>query len=52
MQNLDGVDAVRRGPLGLDPVVRGLRETEVGTYLDGTRLESMRAGPAGSTAPR
>ncbi|MDR8391235.1 TonB-dependent receptor [Aliifodinibius sp. S!AR15-10] len=39
-----GVDAVRRGPIGLDPVVRGLRETEVGTYLDGTRI--FPAGPA------
>jgi iron complex outermembrane receptor protein len=38
LRNLDGVSAVRRGPVGLDPVVRGLRETEVGTYLDGTRI--------------
>ena len=38
LRNLPGVDAVRRGPVGLDPVVRGLRETEVGTYLDGTRI--------------
>ncbi|HSH44631.1 MAG TPA: carboxypeptidase regulatory-like domain-containing protein, partial [Longimicrobiales bacterium] len=40
---LPGVDAVRRGPLGLDPVVRGLRETEVGVYVDGTR--QFPAGP-------
>lgn len=38
LRNVDGVSAVRRGPVGLDPVVRGLRETEVGTYLDGTRI--------------
>lgn len=44
MRKLPGVDAVRRGPLGLDPVIRGLRETEVGVYLDGTRL--FPAGPA------
>jgi iron complex outermembrane receptor protein len=49
LRNLEGVDAVRRGPLGLDPVVRGLRETEVGTYLDGTRLEP--AGPARMDSP-
>ena len=49
LRELDGVDAVRRGPLGLDPVVRGLRETEVGTYLDGTRL--FPAGPARMDSP-
>lgn len=32
---LNGSDAVGRGPIGLDPVVRGLRETEVGAYVDG-----------------
>lgn len=37
LRTIPGVDAVRRGPVGLDPVVRGLRETEVGTYVDGTR---------------
>ena len=49
LRNLAGVDAVRRGPLGLDPVVRGLRETEVGTYLDGARL--FPAGPARMDSP-
>lgn len=49
LRNLDGVDAARRGPLGLDPVVRGLRETEVGTYLDGTRI--FPAGPARMDSP-
>lgn len=38
LRQMPGVAAVRRGPVGLDPVVRGLRETEVGTYLDGSRL--------------
>lgn len=49
LRALTGVDAVRRGPLGLDPVVRGLRETEVGTYLDGTR--QFPAGPARMDSP-
>lgn len=31
LRSVEGVDAVRRGPVGLDPVIRGLRETEVGT---------------------
>jgi iron complex outermembrane receptor protein len=39
-----GSDAVRRGPVGLDPVVRGLRETEVGAYVDGVRI--FPGGPA------
>lgn len=38
LRNLSGVDAVRRGPVGLDPVVRGLRGSEVGVYLDGSRI--------------
>jgi len=41
---LAGSDAVRRGPLGLDPAVRGLRETEVGAYIDGARI--FPGGPA------
>ncbi len=49
LRNVSGVDAVRRGPLGLDPVVRGLRETEVGTYMDGTRW--FPAGPARMDSP-
>jgi iron complex outermembrane receptor protein len=31
-----GVDLVRRGPVGFDPVVRGLRESQVGVFIDGT----------------
>ena len=49
LRSLPGLDAVRRGPLGLDPVVRGLRETEVGVYLDGTR--QFPAGPARMDSP-
>ena len=49
LRSMSGVDAVRRGPVGLDPVVRGLRETEVGVYLDGTRM--FPAGPARMDSP-
>lgn len=49
LRSLPGLDAGRRGALGLEPVVRGLRETEVGTYLDGTRL--FPAGPARMDSP-
>ncbi|MEZ4587973.1 MAG: TonB-dependent receptor [Gemmatimonadales bacterium] len=49
LRTLPGVEAVRRGPIGLDPVVRGLRETEVGVYLDGTRM--FPAGPARMDSP-
>jgi iron complex outermembrane receptor protein len=43
LRHIPGVNAVRRGPIGLDPVVRGLRETEVGAYVDGERR--FPAGP-------
>ncbi|MEJ2204666.1 MAG: TonB-dependent receptor [Gemmatimonadota bacterium] len=49
LRGLPGLSAVRRGALGLDPVVRGLRETEVGVYLDGTR--QFPAGPARMDSP-
>ncbi len=49
LRQVPGVEAVRRGPTGLDPVVRGLRETEVGTYVDGTRY--FPAGPARMDSP-
>ena len=49
LRSIEGVNAVRRGPVGLDPVVRGLRETEVGTYLDGTRI--FPGGPARMDSP-
>lgn len=49
IRQVPGVDAVRRGPVGLDPVVRGLRETEVGTYIDGSRM--FPAGPLRMDSP-
>jgi iron complex outermembrane receptor protein len=49
LRDVDGVDAVRRGPVGLDPVIRGLRETEVATFLDGTRI--FPGGPARMDSP-
>jgi iron complex outermembrane receptor protein len=49
LREIPGVAAVRRGPLGLDPVVRGLRESEVGTYIDGERR--FPAGPARMDSP-
>jgi len=44
-----GVDAIRRGPLGLDPTIRGLRETQVGVFLNGTRM--FPASPIRMDAP-
>jgi len=49
LRSANGVNAVRRGPVGLDPVVRGLRESEVGTYLNGSRI--FPAGPARMDSP-
>jgi iron complex outermembrane receptor protein len=49
MRNIPGTNAVRRGALGLDPVVRGLRETQVGVYVDGMR--TFPAGPARMDSP-
>lgn len=40
LRKLPGLDAVRRGPLGLDPVVRGLHETQVGVFVDGAQMFS------------
>ncbi|QXD15319.1 TonB-dependent receptor [Rhodocaloribacter litoris] len=40
---LPGLNAARRGALGLDPNIRGLVETEVGAYVDGVRF--FPAGP-------
>lgn len=39
-----GVASFRRGPIGLDPQVRGLQETQVAVLVDGTR--TFAAGPA------
>lgn len=49
MRNLQGVDAVRRGPVGLDPSIRGLRESEVGFYVNASR--QFPAGPARMDSP-
>ena len=49
MRKIPGTSAVRRGPIGLDPVVRGLRETQVGVYVDGMR--TFPAGPARMDSP-
>jgi iron complex outermembrane receptor protein len=49
LRDMSGVGAVRRGPLGLDPVVRGLRERQVGVYVDGMR--TFPAGPARMDSP-
>lgn len=39
-----GMSAVRRGPINLEPTVRGLQETQVAMFVDGTR--TFAAGPA------
>jgi iron complex outermembrane recepter protein len=49
LRALPGLDAMRRGGLGLDPVVRGLRDTQVGAYVDGMR--TLPGGPAGMDTP-
>jgi iron complex outermembrane receptor protein len=49
LRTMPGLDAVRRGPVGLDPVVRGLRATQVGVYVDGMR--TFPAGPARMDSP-
>lgn len=49
MRTLPGLDAIRRGGLGLDPVVRGLRDTQVGAYVDGMR--TLPGGPGGMDTP-
>ena len=49
IRKMPGASAVRRGPVGLDPVVRGLRAGQVGVYVDGMR--TMPAGPARMDSP-
>jgi iron complex outermembrane receptor protein len=46
---LPGTDAMRRGAIGLDPVVRGLRDTQLGVYVDAAR--TFPGGPAGMDTP-
>ena len=38
LDTLPGVDVVRRGAAGLDPVVRGLQGDRVNVLVDGTRI--------------
>lgn len=49
LRDLPGIGSVRRGPMGLDPNVRGLAETEVGVYIGGMR--TFPAGPARMDSP-
>ena len=49
LRQLPGTDAMRRGALGLDPVVRGLRDTQLGVYVDAAR--TLPGGPAGMDTP-
>lgn len=49
LRELPGADAMRRGALGLDPVVRGLRDTQLGVYVDAAR--TFPGGPAGMDTP-
>ncbi len=49
LRELPGIGSVRRGPMGLDPNVRGLTETEVGVYIGGMR--TFPTGPARMDSP-
>ncbi len=42
-RDVDGMSAVRRGPINLEPTIRGLQEEQVGMFVDGTR--TFAAGP-------
>lgn len=44
LRDVEGVSAVRRGSINLEPTVRGLQEDQVGMFVDGTR--TFAAGPA------
>jgi iron complex outermembrane receptor protein len=49
LREVQGVDAARRGALGLDPNIQGLTETEVASFVDGERR--FPAGPGRMDAP-
>jgi len=49
LREMPGVGSARRGPIGLDPNVRGLMEAEVGVYVNGMR--TFPAGPARMDSP-
>ena len=44
LKQIPGLETVRRGATNLDPVVTGLRQTQIATTVDGTR--TFAAGPA------
>ncbi len=43
-RGVEGVSAIRRGSVNLEPTIRGLQEEQVGMFVDGTR--TFAAGPA------
>jgi iron complex outermembrane receptor protein len=49
LRGMPGIGSARRGPIGLDPNVRGLSEAEVGVYVNGMR--TFPAGPARMDSP-
>lgn len=44
LRDQPALDAFRRGPINLDPTLRGLQESQVAMFVDGTR--TFAAGPA------
>lgn len=44
LRGVGGTSAIRRGPVNLEPSVRGLQEDQVAIFVDGTR--TFAAGPA------
>ncbi|MEM7479941.1 MAG: TonB-dependent receptor [Acidobacteriota bacterium] len=44
LRGTPGLSAVRRGPVNLEPSIRGLQESQVAMFVDGTR--TFAAGPA------
>jgi iron complex outermembrane receptor protein len=49
LREVAGVDAARRGALGLDPNIQGLLETQIASFVDGERR--FPAGPARMDSP-
>ena len=49
LREVSGVDAARRGALGLDPNIQGLMETQIASFVDGERR--FPAGPGRMDAP-
>ncbi|MDA8016510.1 MAG: TonB-dependent receptor [Thermoanaerobaculia bacterium] len=44
LRYIAGLDAVRRGTINLEPAIRGLQESQIAMFVDGTR--TFAAGPA------